>query len=1025
MNNSLNLKIFEASPLPSLLILKDEPKFTLLAANKAYLEVTNSKKEDLIGKGLFEAFPAEVNEAEGDAEKLLSAIQKVIDTKQAYKAPVQKYKIPVRGTEEYLDIYWDPMFTPIFDEKGEISHILHTTEDITSTVLVEKDLESSNQKWDDLIFTIDGIFWEAKINPLQFTFVSPQAKEMLGYDTEEWKALGFWESKIYKDDKNFTINYCENQVQKGLNHNFEYRFVKKNGEVIWMSDVVSVIKEDGKPKLLRGIMTNINDRKNAEKERDKNRSKLENILDRSLDVICTIDQNGFFRDMSSASINIWGYQPQEMIGRKFMDFVHEEDKEKTKKAAEEIMNGLNMTNFENKYHRKDGSIVPIVWSAKFDSRDQIMYCVAKDGTEKQKLEDKNKLRLAINSIFTEDLDLNHIASKSLKLFLKYSQLDYAELWMLSLDNKSMILEAYDGPEHIKPKREIREYNGKVGLMSEISKREDLLYIEELQKHKSVARSEFLIKHNFKSAICYPVRFDGKVIAGILLCSIDKIVDLKDIPTLDIEFLVQLGSMIKRKKAEYELNLFFDLSPDLLCIAGFDGYFKKINQSFVKTLGYTEEEILSISYNDFTHPEDKGSTQSTVKKLSDGNNITYYESRYKTKSGKYIWLAWTSTPLLEEGLIFAIAKDITERKKQEEALKVSNKKVFEILESIQDGFCALDQDWKVTYWNTEAEKLLLKKRELILGKNIWEAFPEALNLNFYSYLDQTMKEQKPIRFEEYFSPLNLWLDLSAFPSEDGITVYFRNINDRKAAEEQMLDLNLSLEHKAKELQESNAELEQFAFVASHDLQEPLRMVTSFLHQLKKKYSPVLDQKGLQYIHYASDGAVRMRQIILDLLDYSRVGRVEYQIEKINLNELMKEISRINHTVLEEKQALLTWDNLPEINGEKGPIFQLFQNFISNGLKYQKKSVNPKVHVSFRENREYWEFAVTDNGIGIATEYQSKIFEIFQRLHHKDEYSGTGIGLAICKKIIEKYGGKIKLESEVGTGSKFVFTIKKKI
>lgn len=1023
MDIRISQKIFKASPLPSLLILADAPKFTLVAVNAAYLKVTNSQEDDLIGKGLFEAFPPEENREEGNVEKLHAAIQMVLNTKKEYKAPIQQYKIPSTVTDKYVDVFLDPIFTPIFDDQGKISHIFHTAKDITSTLLNEQDLESSNRKWNELIFTIDGIFWEAVLNPLRFTFVSPQSKDILGFDPEEWKQIGFWESRIYEDDRKFAINYCSDQIENGLNHNFEYRFVAKNGKIIWLSDMVTVIKEDGKPILLRGLMTNITARKNAERERDRNRSKLENLLDRSLDVICTIDSLGYFREMSAAAINIWGYQPEEMTGRKFMDFVYDEDKPKTAQAAKEISEGINMTNFENRYVRKDGSIVPIVWSVKFDQRDQIMYCVAKDGTEKKEAEKKNNLRLAINSIFTEDLDLNNIAGRSLKLFLEYSQLDYAELWMISLDKKSMILEAFEGPDHIIPNREIREFNGKVGLMSEIIKREELLYVEDLQKHPNVERSQFLIKNNFNSAICYPVRFEGKVIAGIILCSIDRKVALENIARLDQDFLIQLGSMIKRKKAEYELNLFFELSPDLLCIAGFDGYFKKINQSFVQALGYTEEEILSTSYNDFTHPDDKESTLKTVRKLNDGVNISYYESRYRTKSGNYIWLAWTSTPLIEEGLIFAIAKDITEKKKQEEQLKLSNKKVSETLESIQDGFCALDRDWKVTYWNTEAENLLKRKREDLLGKNVWAIFPEALEFNFYSYLDQVMQDKKPVSFEEHYAPLNLWLDLSAYPSEEGITVYFRNINDRKAAEEQMMELNESLKQKAQELKESNAELEQFAFVASHDLQEPLRMVTGFLQQLQKKYSSVLDQKGLQYIHYASDGAVRMRQIILDLLDYSRVGRIEYQIEKINLNELMKEISRINSTVLEEKQALLTWDSLPEINGEKGPIFQLFQNFISNALKYHKESVKPKVHVSYIELKDYWQFTVSDNGIGIAEEYQSKIFEIFQRLHHKDEYSGTGIGLAICKKIVDKYGGKIEINSEEGKGSDFVFTLKR--
>ncbi|MFD2033745.1 PAS domain S-box protein [Belliella marina] len=900
-DNLLIKKLFDASPLPSLLILANDPIFTLLEANDAYYKIINGAPSDLIGKGLFEAFPQNPNESSEALDKILKAIKTVLETKAPYRAPIQKYDIPIRGTDQFEVRYWDPLFTPIFNEQNELTHILHTTENISMAMEAEKALFSTSKKLHDLITSIDGIFWEAEVNPLIFTYVSPQSYKLLGYHPEEWKAEGFWESRIHPYDRENTINFCSSQVQQGSNHNFEYRFIAKDGTVVWLNDVVSVILEKGKPSLLRGIMTDI--------------------------------------------------------------------------------------------------------------------------THKKKEERNNSLRVAINKVFSEELNLESSIKKSLGLFLKYSGLDYAEAWLQSLDSNNIVLAAHEGPDYIQPKKEIRSNDEKVGLITELFKSNEPIFIKDLRNYQNIASSPFIHDNNIRSAMAYPITFNGKFIAGIILSSIDRNVDFQDIPVLDSDFLVQLGSMIKRKRAEYELNMFFELSPDLLCIAGFDGYFKKVNKSFYKTLGYTEEELLKKNYYEFTHPDDKVKTKNSVDTLDSGKSISYFENRYLSKSGEYVWLAWTSTPILEEKLMFGIAKDITEKKQQEEAIRISNKKVSDTLESIQDGFYAIDNEATITYWNHEAEVLLGKKREELLGKNIWEMFPEAITLKFHPYFAEAKKKNKPVRFEEFFPPLKSWYEISAFPSDEGLSVYFRDITDRKAAEEQMLELNDTLAKKAKELAESNAELEQFAFIASHDMQEPLRMVTSFLSQLERKYSNTLDTKGLQYLHYATDGAVRMRQIILDLLEFSRIGKNDNPMEKIDLNELMLEIKLINQDTLDDLGAILSWENLPKVYFEKGPLMQVLQNLITNALKYQFPGSIPKILVTGRDLEGFWEIAIEDNGIGIPKEYQTKVFEIFKRLHQKDEYSGTGIGLAICKKIIEKSGGSIHIESEEGLGSKFVFTIKK--
>jgi len=252
---------------------------------------------------------------------------------------------------------------------------------------------------------------------------------------------------------------------------------------------------------------------------------------------------------------------------------------------------------------------------------------------------------------------------------------------------------------------------------------------------------------------------------------------------------------------------------------------------------------------------------------------------------------------------------------------------------------------------------------------------------------------------------------------------QNITRRKAYEQSLKILNTELAKSIRDLEISNKELEQFAFVASHDLQEPLRMITSFLTLIEKRYATAIDDRGQQYIRFAVDGAKRMREIILDLLEFSRIGSITEEKKVVSANDLVNEVLIIHKKTIKDKQAKIHLSVLPEILCHPNSIIQVFQNLISNALKYHDGTQKPEIFIDFTEKKDSWQFSVRDNGIGIDKEYLDKIFVIFQRLHQKEQYSGTGIGLSICKKIVEFHGGKIWVESKVGNGSTFFFTIKK--
>ena len=374
-------------------------------------------------------------------------------------------------------------------------------------------------------------------------------------------------------------------------------------------------------------------------------------------------------------------------------------------------------------------------------------------------------------------------------------------------------------------------------------------------------------------------------------------------------------------------------------------------------------------------------------------------------------------------VYGSIQDIDQRKKAEitgiQALEERNI----ILESIDDAFFAVDNNWIITYWNTRAEKMLGKPKSQMLNSNLWDIFSNRTESEAYKNYNYALTNKEAVHFENFSTSEQKWFEISAYPSDSGLSVYFKDITSRKESDMHLHELNENLQKHAKELAISNAELEQFAYVASHDLQEPLRMVTSFLSQLERKYGHLLDEKGKQYILFAVDGAKRMRQIILDLLDYSKVGQTDDDLESIDINKLINEILILHRKQTEELNAKVVFSNLPIVQSYKTPLRQVFQNLISNGLKYHQPGVAPQIKVTCTETETDYLFSVEDNGIGIEAAYFEKIFVIFQRLHNKDEYTGTGMGLAIAKKIIENLGGKIWVESDSGKGSIFYFTLLK--
>ncbi|ARV63323.1 histidine kinase [Nostocales cyanobacterium HT-58-2] len=380
------------------------------------------------------------------------------------------------------------------------------------------------------------------------------------------------------------------------------------------------------------------------------------------------------------------------------------------------------------------------------------------------------------------------------------------------------------------------------------------------------------------------------------------------------------------------------------------------------------------------------------------------------------------------------------------------KLANILESITDAFIALDRNWCYTYVNQKAGELLNRYPEDLIGKNFWEELSEVVGDKFHHAYYQAVEEQRMTRLEQYYSSWECWFESRIYPSEEGISVFFQDITRRKLAEKSLEQANEELEIKVQqrtaelqklneELRNSNQQLEQFAYVASHDLQEPLRAVTGYTQLLEQEYQERLDQSAQEYITEIVEGAKRMQQLIQDLLAYSRVGTRGKEFVLTDCNSVLTQALRNLQIAIAQSNAIITHDPLPTVMADKTQLLQLFQNLIGNALKFRREEP-PQIHIGVfrgtgevgRENTSVssptsytlleneFLFWIKDNGIGIKPQYLERIFEIFRRLHTRREFPGTGIGLAICKRIVERHSGHIWAESELGVGTTFYFTLR---
>jgi len=463
--------------------------------------------------------------------------------------------------------------------------------------------------------------------------------------------------------------------------------------------------------------------------------------------------------------------------------------------------------------------------------------------------------------------------------------------------------------------------------------------------------------------------------------------------------------------------------DAIISLTFEGRIVSWNSSAEKIYGYTFAEVENRGCSFLAPPGREEEDFTLIEQVLAGVRVEDFETQRLRKDGRQIDVSKTMSLIKNSAGdntgISLIVRDITERKRMRKQMEVQ----AQILAQVSDAVVATDPEGKITYLNGASEALFGVTSQRAIGCRVEEiGHCQWLNPIANERLREILKVEGSFQAEKQLDCMDgqrvhLESSISVLRDLDGSVLgfleVFRDVTPRKQAEER-------LKLQTQELVRSNQELVQFAYVASHDLKEPLRMVTNFVRLLERKYKGKLDQEADEFINYAVDGALRMYELINDLLAYSRVGTRREPFHLTNLNEVLESVTSNLSVSIAETGARVHYTDLPVVVADPIQMVQLLQNLISNAIKFRGREA-PLVQISAEQREKDWLLQVKDNGIGIDPRFSERIFIIFQRLHSRDEYPGTGIGLAICKRIIERHGGKIWVESCPTGGSVFSFTL----
>ena len=492
----------------------------------------------------------------------------------------------------------------------------------------------------------------------------------------------------------------------------------------------------------------------------------------------------------------------------------------------------------------------------------------------------------------------------------------------------------------------------------------------------------------------------------------------------------------RRRIQLERDKFFTITRDMLCVAGFDGYFKRVNPAWETALGFTAAELMAKPFLEFVHPDDRERTIAETVTLGQGGEVISFENRYRCKDGSYKWLLWSARSMVEEELIYGSARDLTERKEIEESLRHSEEWNRSIISSAHDAFVSIDANGRIKDWNKQAESTFGWQRAEAIGRYLHETIipPQYRDAHIRGMSHFKATGEGPV-LEQDARALRAAPRWQGIPGrvchlavEDGRGNLVPRLHPRHHGAQgcrraRIQKLNDELKQRADLLEVANKELESFSYSVSHDLRAPLRHIHGFVELLQKAPAFETDETSKRHMGVIARAAKEMGRLIDDLLAFSRTGRAEMRPVTVDMNEMVEQI--IHEGSIDMKDRKIVWkvEPLPKVQGDPGLLRLVWINLLENAVKYTKQRAEATIEVgqmvrnSAESGAPEQVFYVRDNGVGFDMQYAGKLFGVFQRLHRAEDFEGTGIGLANVQRIIHRHGGRVWAEAMLDSGRDF--------
>lgn len=823
---------------------------------------------------------------------------------------------------------------------------------------------------------------------------------------------------------------------------FDLQYKEKQGKTIAYNElVITSLDNNQQGEVLFSLQFNF------KKQKDKSllsENTLNLFIEESSDFISILSEDGTYKYVSHNYFKT-GRKPEDYIGTKIFDLIHPDDLEMVKHQFIKCIKDGSSYISSYRFKMNDGKYIWCDSTGRNElgsldiqgiivhSRNitDIHYSIELEKLERRILEMNMMPKISINKIVSEYIKgIESLYPETICSILEVKNNRVYNLASPSLPKP--YIEAINGLE-------IGQDHGSCGTAAYTKKKVIVSDIETDPRWENY--KTFALQYGLKACWSHPIiDTNGTVLATFAIYyktikypseDFEKIIDRcgQIIRILLENYTRQKTIIANNERFQYTFKATSDIIWDRDLINNEFSESRYLDNSLIENKEFSNRT--NSNWMENIHPDDLEYVKKSLKETLKGKESNWSsEYRYKGLSGEYHIMLDNGYILRDtEGIAIRMVgamKNVTTERKLQRQLEHSNR-------------LAKMGSWEVDLINNTVDFSPIMKE--IHDMALTDTVDVEKGINYYKegYSRDTMIHLMNRAIEygeswdkelELITPIkgSKWVRAmgeAEFLNGKCVKLYgnIQDITERKLAEIKLFELNISLEKRAKELALSNNELEQFAYVASHDLQEPLRMITSFLTLLEKKYHDKLDDKAHQYIQFAVDGAYKMRNIILDLLEFSKIGNLEENLESIDLNELIMDIKAIHKKQIMDAQATFTIDKLPIIQSHRSPIRQVFQNLISNALKYHRAGVPSEIKIRCEDQNNHWRFSVEDNGIGIDPNFHQKIFLIFQRLHGIDKYKGTGVGLAICKKVIEGFGGQIWVQSTMNKGSKFIFTLPK--